>query len=357
MIIDDDQMRALTGHRATSWRYDILNLQDQKIGEMQTVSGANFDMSIFTTIRTSGALTCTEVLKWLKVRIQPWYTVVSPTGIEISWPIGVFIPATPGADYKGDGKHISVELYDKLLILDQDKYGDTYSVPAGTNVTTRIKQILASVGDFRNTVFDSSETLRSGQVFEPNTSKLTVINELLKAIGYFSLDVDGYGVFHAEQYVAPALRGIEWTFADDEFSIYSSDFAHQVDLFNVPNRVTQISVSDGEVPALVSTVENNDPASDYSIPSRERVISETETEVEASSQAVLDGIAMRRLREMSAVTSTYQIETALIPLGLNDTVAFKRDAEGISILGTVQAMSFSTEVGALVSTTIREVTP
>ncbi|UJQ87155.1 minor tail protein [Arthrobacter phage BaileyBlu] len=355
MLLDEAQILALSGHRAEAWRFDVLDLADQKIGELDGVTEGSFDYSTFATIKSSGSLTCVAPnVDWLRVRIQPWYTMTA-LGQTVSWPLGVFIPASPGVDYSAPGGVQSLELYDKLLILDQDKTDGTYSVSAGSVVTDVVRGILRGIGETQDAITDSAETLKSSMVWEADTSKLKIVNDLLDAINYFSLWADGYGVFHGSPYVAPTGRGIAWEFADNTLAIYSPDFSLDADTFNVPNKVIQVSTSDGETPALIAEARNEDPASPYSYNNRGRWITRVETEVEATSQPILDSIAQRRLVELSAVTETYELEHAFIPLELNDAVRFVRDAEGIETGAVVQKMTISTAVGALVRTTLRGV--
>lgn len=355
--LSDDEAHALTEARSEAWRFDVLDLNDQKIGELDGVTEGKFDFSVASTIRSSGSITTVaQGVDWLRVRIQPWYTMTA-AGQTISWPIGVFLPASPSADYGTRGGRRTVELYDKLLVLDQDRTDGTYSVPAGAVVTDVIRSILRGIGETRDAVTDSPATLRTAMVWEADTSKLQIINDLLKSINYFSLWADGYGVFQGTPYVAPTGRGIAWHLADDERGIYSPAFQVEEDNFNVPNVVYQVSTSDGDTAALRAEARNENPDSPYSYNSRGRWISKVETEVEASSQAVLNSIAQRRLAELSAVTATYTLNLALIPLDLNDAVQFTREAEGISAVAVLQNLSISTAVGALVQATFRGVNP
>lgn len=355
MLLDELQAAAMSEHRTEAWRYDVLDLADKKIGELDGVSGGNFDFSVASTIRSGGSLTCNAAgLDWLRLRIQPWYTMTALRQ-TISWPIGVFLPASPGTKYSEPGGVQTVELYDKLLVLDQDRTDGTYAVPAGSKVTDVIRGILVGIGEVRDAITDSPETLNSAMTFEADTSKLKIINELLDAINYFSLSVDGAGVFHAAPYVAPGGRGIAWEFADNEKGLYLPDFSLDADTFNVPNKVIQVSTSDGTTPALIAEARNENPDSPFSYNQRGRWITRTETEVEATSQTVLNKIAQRRLSELSGVTESYEIEHAFIPLDLNDAVRFISEAEGKRTGAVVQNMSISTEVGSLMKTNLRGV--
>lgn len=355
MNITEAQRKLLTGSRAEAWRYDLLDLNDRKIGQLEEVTSGSFEFSIFTTIRSSGQIQCrAEGINWLKVRIQPWYTV-SANGETMKWPVGIFIPASPGTQYSGDGSSQAIELYDKLQILVDDKVENTYSVPAGTNVTDHIKGIIATTGETKDAITPSDSTLRNSMVWEADATKLQIINDLLASINYFSLWVDGYGVFHGTPYLAPGDRGLAWNFRDGSRSVYSPDFFNDLDEFNVPNKIVLVSASDGETPALTAVASNENPASKYSYNNRGRWITKTELDVEAADQLTLSSLAQRKLAEANNVASTYEISHALLPIQLNDAVEFTRSTENINITAVVQKMSFSTDVGAQVRTTIKEV--
>lgn len=356
MDLTEPQIIAFSGHRAEAWRYDLLNIQDRKIGELDGVTGATFEFSVASTIRSSGSLECRAVgIDWLKVRIQPWYTMEAE-GEIVTWPIGVFIPASPGIRYSGDGINRTIDLYDKLQILDQDRIENTYSVAPGVVVTDEIKALLAGIGETRDAITPSSATVRNAMVWEADTSKLQIINDLLASVNFFSLWVDGYGVFQGTPYQPPGGRGISWIFEDNFKSIYSPDFFNDKDDFNVPNKVVLVSTSDGDTAALTAVATNEDPDSPYSFNQRGRWLTTTEKDIEVTSQTTLNLMVQRRMVELSEVSSTYDIEHALIPLNLNDAVKFIRSTEGISTVGVVQKMSFGTGVGEMVKTTIREVT-
>ena len=357
MQLTAEEAHALTLPRAEAWRYDLLDLADKKIGKLDGVTGGSFDFSVADTIRSGGQITCQgQGIDWLKVRVQPWYTMTAGD-YTLEWPLGVFIPASPGVDYSTPGGSRTIELYDKLLILSRDETDGTYSVAAGAVVTTVVRSILVLAGEVRDAITDSTATLRTAMVWEAGTTKLQIVNELLASINYFSLWVDGYGVFHGTPYVAPTVRGTAWNFADNENSIYSPAFTVDEDSFDVPNKVTLVSTSDGETAAMTAVALNEDPNSRFSFNQRQLWISKTETEVEASTQTILNAMAQRRLVELTGVTATFNIDHAYIPLDLNDAVQFTRAAEDISVSAVVQSMTISTEVGAPVKTMFRGVNP
>lgn len=346
----------LLGHRDEVWRWDVLTLAEAPGGTLDGVEDATLEFNVNATIRGGGNLTWSGVEEpdWSKILLQPWYVLNTPEG-PIGWPRGVFIPAAPVDAHTDTGKTVDVELYDKLLILDQDKVDKTYTVAEGTNVVTAIIVVIESAGQTRHAIEDKADTLKHPMVFEAGTSKLAIVNELLSSINYFSLWCDGYGVYQGRPYQEASARPVVRTFVDDEDSIFAPDFTHDRDMFNIPNKVIEVGRGDGDTEGLVATATNEDPRSPYSYQARGRWIVHVDTDVEATSQGVINGIATRRLGELSRTASAVDFEHAHVPLELNDIVEFKRGDRDLAIRAAVQTMTISTATGDLVKTKIREV--
>ena len=347
----------LLDHRDESWRWDVLTLKEAPAGTLDGVEAGTLEFNVNSTIRGGGTLTWSGLDEpdWSKILLQPWY-VLRTAEMEISWPRGVFIPAAPVDSHSDTGKTVEVELYDKLLILDQDKVDATYTVGKGANVVAAIRAVIGSAGQTRHAIEDNTQTLRSPMVWEAGTSKLRIANDLLDAVNYFSLWCDGYGVYQGNPYKAPSARPVVRRFVDDQNSIYSPDFTHDRDMFDIPNKVIQVGRGDGDTPGLVATATNTNPGNPYSYPSRGRWIVHVDTDVEATNQTTLDSIAARRLGQLSQVASTVDFTHAHVPLELNDVVVFERGDRELGLTATVQTMSISTTPGDLMQTKIREVT-
>lgn len=347
----------MVDHRQESWRWDILTLDEAPAGTLDGVTDGSLEFNINNTIRGGGSLEWSgqEEPDWSRIMLQPWF-VLKTAEVEIAWPRGVFIPAAPVQEHTDEGVSVNVELYDKLLILDQDKVDRTYTVKAGANVVDTIRSIISGAGQTKHLIEDSDATLRSAMFWEAGTTKLKIINELLDAINYFSLWCDGYGTYQGSPYKAPASRPVVRNFVDDQDSIYRPDFTHDRDLFNIPNKVIEVGRSDGEEEGLVATATNTDPSSPYSYQQRGRWIVQHDTDVEATSQQVLNDIAQRRLAQLSQTASSIGFSHAHVPLELNELVTFERGARGLKLSATVQSFSISTRPGELMQTKIREVT-
>ena len=345
----------LTGTRSESWSVELLNNDDIPVTKLIGVTGGQFDFNVNAEIRGGGALEYHGPrIDWNQHRVQPWYR--SEAGGRVAeWPLGVFIVATPSTQYEDTGEDVTLELYDKTQILVDDQMVTSYQVQAGSNLIDEVRSILAGAGQTRTAIEDSDKLLATSMVWPPGTSRLRIINDLLSAANYFSLWVDGAGVFRAGEYRPPARRGRDWAFIDDRTSIYSPSFAHDHDLFGVPNRLIVMGQSNGESEAPIAVAEDHSDGP-FSIPTRGRVISRTEEGQEASDQDTLQAIADRLLVQSQQVGSTYQIKHAPIPLELNAVVGFRRDAKDIDVSLTVETISYSMDVGALCSTKLREFT-
>lgn len=344
----------LAAHREVAWRFDLLDKNDTVLAELDGVTGCSLSYNINATVRGGGTLTYAGApIDWMRHRIQPWYTMHAE-GQQLDWPLGVFIPATPSTRYADTAEPVELELYDKMHLLDQHRTRTSYSIRAGTVVTTTLKQLLGT-GRYRYAVTDSTETLRTSMTWPAGTSLLRIGNDLLEAINYASLYADPYGVFRADPYVRPQDRTAAAVFQDDANSIYAPDFTREHDTFSVPNEVVLIGTVEGEAPAPVASAVDTNPGSPYSFAARGLVITHVEEGVDATSPAVLRALAARRLTELQRSTRTLQIAHLPVPITLGDVVDFRRQAHHIQARATVQTMALDMAVDALCTTTLREV--
>jgi hypothetical protein len=342
-----------TGPRDEHWRWDLLTKDEQFVGALPGVTQGRLEFSIFNTVRGGGSLSWSGLVPpdWAQYRVRPFYVASTPEGpIEI--PLGTFLMNGPSAKRSDGMTTVDVALYDKLLVLDQVKVQQTYSVSAGTLVTDALRALLSI---YPLSVQDSAETLTNALSWPAGTSLLRIANDMLAAANYFSLWADGMGVFRAEKYVAPAYRSVAWDFEDTRAGLYTPDWSDEQDLFEVPNVVILTARTDGDVAAMTSTARNDDPLSPTSTVTRGREIAVFEDNVEATSQAVLDALAYRRLLDLSAKALTIEIDHPQLPIELNDAVAFTNRTREIDRLTVVQSMTMTSAPGASVHTRLLEV--
>lgn len=354
-------MSEWTGPREERYEVEILDRSDRVLGTLDGVEGGSLEQSIYNTIRGTGTLDLTataQTVDWLNVRLRITYHMTTPHG-ETRWPLGVYLPATPQRIHSATSVGMTARLYDKLLILHEDSYGESVTIPAGASIAGAVDDLITATGELNRYVEPDAATLRAAMTFEPGTTRLQVINALLDAGGYSALWCDGHGQYRAEKYVPPMQRGLAWAFTSGEAAIHTPSFLVDEDYFSVPNRWTLIGRAEGDVPALVSTrtLDALLPGSRFTHAARGRWISRVDEGVEASSQTVLDGMCERRLLAAANITRSVEIDHAMLPLLLNARVSFV-DASTVPVdlaAATVTQMTIPLTPGGLVRSTLRGV--
>lgn len=336
-----------------------MSRQGSVLGELVGVTDGRVDINGNAPMRGSGSLTWVGTVDsqpdWEQVQVQPVYRARTRAG-TITWPLGVFIPAVPAVEYNGNLVTLNVELYDRSLLLTNTTVSQTYSVPAGTVVTTLVRTLLTNivggVGALVSVV-DSTDTLRTAMTWDVGTTILRIVNDLLGAINYFSVWADGRGVYRAEPYRAPGYRAVEWAFQDDKEGIYLPKIKRDQDRFRVPNRIILVGQSDGTVPALVGIYENRNDADPRSIDNY-GYSDYVETGVEATTQAVIDALALRKWQDLSKPAAHLTLDHAMLPLDPNDVVTF-RHRSGLNTLAVLQSYTVTTKPGSLANAVYLEV--
>ena len=227
---------------------------------------------------------------------------------------------------------------------------------AGGTGNIIVQNILAAyTTNVNKNITDSPKTLPTAMEWEPGTSKLSIINDLLGAVNYTSATYNEDGIFVARPYVSPADRTPEFTYATDASSVIVGDVSQTVDLFAVPNKWVVV-VSDPDRPALIGSYTNSSPNSPTSTVSRGRTIVDYRTEQSAPDQLTLDAQASRLAFEASQIYEAVEFETALMPIHETADVYYV-DIEGLVIDNKYSEQSWSMELksGATMSHKIRRI--
>jgi hypothetical protein len=306
------------GHRYWTFRYELLDLNNAFVADLDNVLGGKVSMSWLAPIKRTAEFVLRESdidIEWLTDRIKPWIRLhLPPYGDDdwVEWPLGVFLLSSPTRTVDAAGVvRRQVIGYDQLQVLSDDKIADRYTVAAGSVHTDEVLTLLG--GDFTYRCTAHSSVTRVDREWPPGTSKLSMINDLLSAINYKSLFFDEDGVAVIEPYVSPSVRTEEYTYADDETSLILPDVEQELDLFGVANSWVLV-VSNPDAPALTSTYTNNNPASPTSTVRRGRTITDYREEEEAADQATLDAKVSRLALEASQVYEHVRFSTGINPL-------------------------------------------
>lgn len=346
-----------TGVRHLSFRYELLDANNVKIDDLPNVESCTVEQNWLADIKRTASFRMSETtyVDFLSDRIKPWVRVgIPPYGTNdwAEWPQGVFLLVTPSRATTATGAiHRDVDGFDLLQVLNDDKVTNRYTVAAGTVYTTAISALLPSTA----TVVASTATVVTTLEWDPGTTKLTIINDLLAAINYETLSVDANGVYQARPYRQPDQRGAEYRYLDDDTSIINKEATQTYDLFAVPNEWT-LTVSEPDRPMLRSTYTNTNPSSPTSVPRRGRTISDYRTEKDAADQATLDAKVARLAWEASQVYEAIDFETGINPLHSgNDVYRIEHRDLNIAASYVEHKWSLPFEAGAKMSHRARRV--
>ncbi|GAB3115729.1 hypothetical protein GCM10027160_23510 [Streptomyces calidiresistens] len=192
-------------------------------------------------------------------------------------------------------------------------------------VTLAVRRVLQLGGVNSHRITPSEERLTTVREWEPGTSHLAIVNELLDAIAYRSLSIDERGVAVATPYVPPAERPAEYEYLDDEVSVMDPEAVQERDLHSIPNRWV-LTRSEPDEPAITVTYTNSDPASPTSTVRRGRVITDFRDQEDATSESALIERAANLAQEATQVYEAIEYSTAPMPVHSNDDVVrIRRD--------------------------------
>lgn len=338
-------MTVYSGPRKPRWVFELLDSEDNPIDLLDGVTGGGVSVVAASRLGGSGSLTVDDRgqnIDWLSNRVRVTYNP-GISGVA-AWPVATMLFTSPTLRVVDGLQSYSVDLLSKLAVIDEDTVDGVYSLEAGTPIIAAVVELIQSAGESRISVTPSDATLRNSIVFDAAESKLTIINTLLEAAGYWSLWCDGGGQFRVEPYVAPRDRAVSFVFAAGEASIHKPVWEREQDLASVPNKFQVVGEGSETDAPLVGVAVNEDPDSIFSIPSRGRTITASETGVEGADQAVFDQLAQRRLLDAMSPVARLKASHAIVPLEPNQVVAFR--PKGFSVLASVQRMDFSFEFDA-----------
>lgn len=313
----------MSASRERTWRVELVDRNGASLGFVGEAEGsksgvvgwsvnanANSQVGLSATMQVRGVLEVGGIeVDWSIHRFRIWEVL---TGVG-DWPLGVLTPTIPSPEHRWRETLWDVQLTGKLIDIQQDKLTSPWSASSTVPVTTHILSWLTDLGEFDRSVTPSTATLPASILWPSGTSKLTMLNELAGAIGYWSLDADPYGTIRSQPYIAPKDRTVSWRFNADQFSLLSPRWHEEWNLGEVPNVYLGRSQEiDGVV--FEATAEDWDPNHPTSIPRRGGVRRvEVEEGVEVATEAALQAHVDRRLSEMVAPSQRMTVEHLSVP--------------------------------------------
>lgn len=309
-----DVLHGKYGARHFKFRYDLLDKNETKIGELDSVVEGEVSMSALAQIKRTANFSIKDTgdINWLSDRIQP-FVMLKVGSSYIEFPLGIFLPSSPTRRDENNSIYRDVEAYDGSVILRDDKFESRYFIAAGTNYRIAVIDILLSAGITKHNIEQTDKVLPKSIEFEPGTEKLKIVNELLTAINFTPIYVDVYGYFTSRFYISPSVRSSEYMYKDDELSIIVPGMEEELDLFNVANKWVAV-LSDPELEPLTSVYTNESESSPTSTVNRGRTIVDYREVDNIADQQSLDSYVHRIAFESSQIYGKLVFETAINPM-------------------------------------------
>lgn len=302
-----------------------LELLDQDLTVLADISDSLESGSVSrdntATIHGACSLKIAGALDWGSAIVRPYMTLTDDFGRTLRYNLGAYYTSTPVHDPSTSPVIYDVTGYDLLEAL-SSPVGSAYSVDKGSAYLDAVVQILADQG-FSQVLLDpdrATTTLTSARVWplDENITWLTVINDLLNAVGYEGIWADWDGVLRARAYQVPTMRTPEWVYdTGDNTSLLSTKRTVTRDFFDAPNRwvFVRSNEPDGTTPVdgngIYTFINQSDGPT--SVDARGRVIS-TVVPTEAADQDALVASASQTIAEQQRIDVKVVASTAPNPL-------------------------------------------
>lgn len=326
-----DALHGASGSRELSFRYDLLDKDDQRIRELSTIVDGEVSMSALATIKRTAKFTIKDdgSINYLTDRIQPFARLkVKNQFIEL--PLGVFLLSSPTRQEEGGAVYREVDAYDGLLVLRDDKFESRYFIAAGTNYRDAVIAILNTAGITKHNIEQTDKVLANDKEFPPGKEKLYAINELLGAINFTTVTHDVYGYYVSQYYRSPSTLPAEYTYKDDELSILIPGMQEEIDTFGVSNRWVAV-LNDPEREPISSVYTNENPESPFSTVNRGRIIVDYREVEDIADEEALDAYVQRIAFNASQVYGKLEFATAINPFhDTSDVIQVDYSPLGIS---------------------------
>lgn len=312
----DDALAGRRGPVVTRVRYELVTPAGAVLGDVTPAFArgsieANEDRAVYRTAQfviDPGRPEARE--------INPLSDVVRVTvdvlagGGWVPCPVGVFCLTMPRHTVTERGVAAwEVQAFDLARLLLDETTTSAYAVPAGANPVEAAAAVIAARG-LPAQLAPVSAALSADRQWPAGTPWLEVVNGLLQAAGCYSLWFDRFGI--ARSMPARDLATVAPAVTYGPGRMLTGSVTVESELTRLANRVVAV-VTDPALPAWSATAENTDPNSPLSIPRLGKVFTKVLEVESAASQAALQAMAERYLREEAGLYRRMTFATLLDP--------------------------------------------
>ncbi|WP_146605721.1 hypothetical protein [Micromonospora craterilacus] len=300
---------------------ELITTDLQVIEDISTdLAGGSVSRNSYATLHGTCQLSLSRALTWPSALVRPYMTISDGTD-SARFRLGAFYTSAPVHKTGESPPTWDVAGYDILHGL-HSPTGEAYAVDAGVSYLAEVEAILQAQG-YTRYVIDQTRAdavLPSAKVWplDDSTRWLTVVNELLAAIGYQGIWSDWDGQLRCQPYQRPSERAPEWLYDDGRAtSMMNPTRDLERDLWEAPNRWVFVRQNDVDGPppiegAGIYTWTNNG-LGDTSVEARGRVLTKV-SYVDAADQQALEALAQVTIDADMRIPTTLRMATSPNPL-------------------------------------------
>ena len=313
--------------REIDFRYTIVR-GDADYCEIYPIAGGEprIRMKDSAEIKTSfsGSFLPDERVNWLTDRIRPQMILDG-----VTYPLGLFLPATVQERTDESQRSVQVEAYDLCWLAKDFCWPYTITRQATENYITVIESLLTRVGISNILSTPRTGTLGEARAFEMGTPYLSIANELLAEVNYKPLWFNAQGLAVLEPKRAPTAANIQHTISSEDVrSLLLPAVARETDIYSAPNVFICVCANPDKSGNMSARATNDNVSSPLSVQRRGRSIAKVVKLNNIASQAELQAYADNLVRESMYAGETIEITTGLFPgYGVADIVGLNLDGE------------------------------
>lgn len=307
------------------WWVDVLDMQRQRLNLLDGVTSMSISQKAGAAVRGSGQITVelqdSYDLLELTSMARIWLEVTDPVGNVHTQPLLTGLMES-GSTREGPlGQTLPVDIKDPTARLDPVT-GQELSVPAGTNVSGKIREWLTFIGVDDPQLTETGTVTRTAMHFGADETWRSVINTLGDVAGYAACWADEWGTIQVHPYVAPQHRPTVDLWQYGPGSTMLPEFTVEWDHARIPNHLVRISKADQDVAALRSEIRDYDSVG-WGFYARGMWVADVKLDVDAADQATLDAITVRDWRTARSRYRRWIIDTRWRPVRLGDRIRLR----------------------------------
>ncbi len=316
--------------RNYSVRVDVIR-NGATLTTLHPVSDPLIDCNSEASIKTSmsGIFKNDAKVNWMADELMPFQII---NGEE--HPVGIFPVGTVSYSHDENGAEtVTVEAYDRGMILNQTKAERIIHFSAGKNYITAVEELLIEAGIVLYMSTPTEAVLQTDREdWQIGTPYLEIINTLLSEINYSQIWFDSRGFARLQPVKTPQASNIDHRYGvKEKINLLQRPCTIETDMFDAPNVfIVVCSNPDLETP-MVATAVNDNPISSLSTFRRGRRIVKTYKVDNIPSQEELQLYADTLKMSGMIASEVATISTANLPgHGVFDTIAITHpDIDGI----------------------------